>query len=85
MNGPGHANRKCNYKSSRKHISDEWEDMFEDVNLSEVHCIDVIGTIEYPNVTKIANEMDMTRGAISKICKKAAEKGTSRELPTTGQ
>ncbi|MDR9756312.1 MAG: MarR family transcriptional regulator [Thermoanaerobacterales bacterium] len=54
---------------------DEWEDMFEDVNLSEVHCIDLIGTLEYPNVTKMANEMDMTRGAISKICKRLLKKG----------
>ncbi|MGI6407049.1 MAG: MarR family transcriptional regulator [Syntrophaceticus sp.] len=54
---------------------DEWEDMFEGINLSEVHCIDLIGTIEYPNVTKIANEMYMTRGAISKICKRLLKKG----------
>jgi DNA-binding MarR family transcriptional regulator len=37
--------------------------------------IDLIGTIEYPNVTKIANEMYMTRGAISKICKRLLKKG----------
>ena len=48
---------------------DEWEDMFEDVNLSEVHCIDLIGTLEYPNVTKMANEMDMTRGLSVKSAK----------------
>lgn len=53
----------------------EWEVTFEGINLAEVHCIDRIGTIEYANVTKIANEMDMTRGAISKICKRLRKKG----------
>ena len=53
----------------------EWEATFDGINLAEVHCIDRIGTIEYANVTKIANEMDMTRGAISKICKRLLNKG----------
>jgi DNA-binding MarR family transcriptional regulator len=48
----------------------EWRGKFEGINLAEVHCVDQIGTIEYANVTKIANEMDMTRGGISKICKR---------------
>lgn len=51
------------------------EDLFEEINLAEVHCIDWIGTIDHANVTKIANEMGMTRGAISKICKKLLHKG----------
>ncbi len=37
---------------------------------SEIHCIDFIGKIDNPNVTKISESMNMTRGAISKICKK---------------
>ena len=53
----------------------EWQVTFDGVNLAEVHCIDRIGTIEYANVTKIANEMEMTRGAISKICKRLLNKG----------
>lgn len=53
----------------------EWQVTFDGVNLAEVHCIDRIGTIELANVTKIANEMEMTRGAISKICKRLLSKG----------
>jgi len=43
---------------------------FENCGVSEIHCIDFIGKIENPNVTKISENMNMTRGAISKICKK---------------
>lgn len=42
----------------------------EKYGVSEIHCIDFIGKIENPNVTKISENMNMTRGAISKICKK---------------
>ncbi|MDU2063312.1 MAG: MarR family transcriptional regulator [Sporomusaceae bacterium] len=42
--------------------------------LAEAHCIDKIGSIEYANVTKVAAEMGMTRGAISKITKKLLNK-----------
>lgn len=52
----------------------DWDVTFENINLAEAHCIDRIGTIEYPNVTKIANEMEMTRGGISKICKRLLKK-----------
>jgi DNA-binding MarR family transcriptional regulator len=50
-----------------KHKDDE---ILEDLSLAEVHCVDRIGSIEQPNVTKIANSMRLTRGAISKACKK---------------
>lgn len=43
---------------------------YEKYGLSEIHCIDLIGKIEDPNVTKISQNMNMTRGAISKISKK---------------
>nr|WP_026022370.1 MarR family transcriptional regulator [Clostridium senegalense] len=43
---------------------------YENYGISEIHCIDLIGKIENPNVTKIAKGMNMTRGAISKISKK---------------
>lgn len=43
---------------------------YEDYGVSEIHCIDLIGKIENPNVTKISESMNMTRGAISKICKR---------------
>lgn len=42
---------------------------------SETHCIDFIGRLELPNVTKIAEHMQMTRGAISKMTKKLLAKG----------
>jgi len=42
---------------------------------SETHCIDYIGKLERPNVTKIAEQMQMTRGAISKMTKKLLAKG----------
>jgi len=43
---------------------------YEKYGVSEIHCIDFIGKIENPNVTKISESMNMTRGAISKICKR---------------
>ncbi|MCC3867976.1 MarR family transcriptional regulator [Terrisporobacter mayombei] len=43
---------------------------YEQYGVSEIHCIDLIGKIENPNVTKISQRMNMTRGAISKLCKK---------------
>jgi len=42
----------------------------EEYSYSETHCIDYIGKTELPNVTKIADNMQMTRGAISKMTKK---------------
>ena len=39
-------------------------------NYSEIHTIVAIGDLTEPNVTQIANYMNVTRGAISKITKK---------------
>ena len=50
------------------------EEILAGINLAEVHCIDKIGSMDYSNVTKIAAEMSMTRGAISKITKKLLSK-----------
>ena len=47
----------------------------EEYSYSETHCIDYIGKAELPNVTKIAETMQMTRGAISKMTKKLLAKG----------
>ena len=44
----------------------------EEYSYSETHCI---GRTELPNVTKIAENMQMTRGAISKMTKKLLAKG----------
>jgi DNA-binding MarR family transcriptional regulator len=48
--------------------------ILEGLSLAEVHCIDRIGILEKPNVTKVAKEMRLTRGAISKISKKLLDK-----------
>lgn len=45
-------------------------EVFKGLNLSEIHCIDMIGKIEDGNVTKISNKLSITRGAVSKITKK---------------
>ncbi|KYG27779.1 MarR family transcriptional regulator [Priestia endophytica] len=42
---------------------------------SEVHCIESIGKNVDPNVTKLAESLYMTRGAISKLTKKLIKKG----------
>ncbi len=47
----------------------------DEYGYSETHCIDYIGRLELPNVTKIAEHMQMTRGAISKMTKKLLTKG----------
>lgn len=51
------------------------EIVFDGINLAEVHCIDWIGMIDHANVTKVANEMGMTRGGISKISQRLLNKG----------
>ncbi len=48
--------------------------ILEGYGYSETHCIDAIGRLEHPNVTKIAEQMGMTRGAISKMTKKLLAK-----------
>lgn len=47
----------------------------DEYGYSETHCIDYIGKLELPNVTKIAEHMQMTRGAISKMTRKLLAKG----------
>jgi len=41
-----------------------------ELSISQTHCISVIGNNEDANVTKISNELEMTTGAITKMCKK---------------
>ena len=47
----------------------------DEYGYSETHCIDAIGRLELPNVTKVAAHMGMTRGAISKMTKKLLARG----------
>lgn len=42
---------------------------------SEIHTIAAIGDLEEPNVTNIADHMNVTRGAISKIAKRLQGQG----------
>jgi DNA-binding MarR family transcriptional regulator len=60
------------------------EDVFQGIHLAEVHCIDWIGMIDDANVTKIAREMGLTRGAVSKISKKLLAKGWIEKYQRSG-
>ncbi len=51
------------------------EDSLKDFKSSEVHYIECIGRNIDSNVTKLAESLFMTRGAISKMTKKLIEKG----------
>ncbi|MED1420640.1 MarR family transcriptional regulator [Bacillus smithii] len=51
------------------------EDRLKGYKSSEVHCIEYIGRNVDSNVTKLAESLYMTRGAISKMTKKLIEKG----------
>ncbi|MCM2998399.1 MarR family transcriptional regulator [Paenibacillus cellulositrophicus] len=51
------------------------EDSLKGYKPSEVHCIEAIGKNADPNVTKLAESLYMTRGALSKLTKKLMEKG----------
>ncbi|WP_178022083.1 MarR family transcriptional regulator [uncultured Paenibacillus sp.] len=51
------------------------EDQLKGVKPSEVHCIESIGKHADPNVTRLAESLYMTRGAITKLTRKLIEKG----------
>ena len=46
-----------------------------DYKFNEMHCIDFIGKLDKPNVTKLSDNLNLTRGAVSKIIKKLVKKG----------
>ncbi|WP_090918505.1 MarR family transcriptional regulator [Paenibacillus polysaccharolyticus] len=50
---------------------------------SEVHCIEFIEKNVDSNVTKLAESMYMTKGAISKLTKKLIEKGLIKDYQKT--
>jgi Transcriptional regulators len=68
------------YASTIQHGNEE---AFVEIHLAEIHCINAIGKLKQANVTKIAEMMRMTRGAISKINKKLLQRGliASYQLP----
>ncbi|SDH64441.1 MarR family transcriptional regulator [Desulfosporosinus hippei] len=51
------------------------EGLLAELSFAEVHCIDWIGMIDHPNVTKISEKMGLTRGGISRISKRLLGKG----------
>lgn len=53
-------------------------------NYSEIHTITAIGDLAEPNVTQIANYMNVTRGAISKITKKLLEQNLVESYQRNG-
>lgn len=48
--------------------------LLDDYSYTEMHCIDAIGRIKNPNVTKISTKINMTKGGISKIIKRLLKK-----------
>ena len=53
---------------------EEFGDILNNYTYTEMHSIDCIGKIENPNVTKIAQSLNLTKAAISKIIKKLSDK-----------
>jgi DNA-binding MarR family transcriptional regulator len=45
------------------------------LNFSQIHCIAAIEYIEDANITKLAQELSMTTGAITKMCRKLLNEG----------
>ena len=48
---------------------------YENLNLNEIHAIDYIGKNEFPNVTRIAAHLRITKGAVTKIITKLKRLG----------
>ena len=53
---------------------EEFGDILINYSFTEMHCIDCIGKIENPNVTKIAMYLNLTKAAISKAIKNLTDK-----------
>ena len=46
------------------------DNLFEGYGNSEIHCVDAIGNLDEPNGTQIANYLNITRSAVSKIIRR---------------
>lgn len=56
-------------------IKNDYKDLYNmGLMLSEIHVIDCIGKNQLPNATFISKELNMTKGAISKITSKLLKK-----------
>lgn len=51
-----------------------FEDIYDGLNINEVHTIDYIGNNNSPNVTSISSSLNITRGGATKITKKLIAK-----------
>ncbi|WP_315109519.1 MarR family transcriptional regulator [Clostridium intestinale] len=56
----------------------------EELTFSQVHCISVIGDNGGANVTMISNKLEMTTGAITKMCKKLFSQGFVEKYQENG-
>ena len=45
-----------------------------DYTITELHCLEHIGKIDKPNVTKLSQSLHLTRGGVSKLIKKLINK-----------
>ena len=50
------------------------------LTFSQIHCIAAIEYIEDANITKLSQELGMTTGAITKMCKKLLNEGNNKEV-----
>lgn len=57
---------------------------FEGLNYSEVHTLDLIGSVEDVNGILLSKKMNMTKGALSKITKKLLEKDLIESYKKSG-
>ena len=48
---------------------------YSNLNINEVHAIDYIGKANHANVTKIAEHLKVTKGAVTKITQRLMSKG----------
>ncbi len=55
-------------------FKDKAESVLQNYTITELHCIEHIGKIEDSNVTKISQDLNITRGGISKLIKKLISK-----------
>lgn len=53
---------------------DEFGGILKEYSYSEMHCIDSIGKLQNPNITKIARHLNLTKAGVSKIIKKLTDK-----------
>jgi DNA-binding MarR family transcriptional regulator len=58
------------YQSFLEYNSKVIGSRYEDLNLNEIHSIDFIGKNEFPNVTRIASHLRITKGAVTKMLAK---------------